>query len=508
MEGEEGMDSIGNFLFGLNLAFSLNNLLYCFLGVLLGTIVGVLPGLGPAATISLLLSITYRLDTTGAIIILAGVYYGAMYGGSITSILVNVPGEAASVVTCIDGYQMAKKGRAGAALGISAFGSFIAGTIGVVGLMFIAPSLSDLAMLIGSPEYVVLMILGLSLVTYLSGGSKVKALMMAALGLILGCIGMDPISSHFRFTFGIISLANGIDIPILAMGLFGIAEILLNVEKKEGAAEYVKTSTKMRDLLPNLEDWRRSIGPILRGTVLGFFLGIIPGGGGILASFASYAIEKRRSKNPEEFGKGAIEGVAGPESANNAATAGCFVPLLTLGIPSNAVMALILGAFMIHGVAPGPLMIRNHPEVFWVVVASMYIGNIFLIILNVPLIGVFVKLLRVPNLIMYPLIILICFIGGFTSNNNPFDILLVAIMGIMGYGIRKLGYDPAPLVLAYIVGPILERTLRQSLLISGGDPSIFITRRVSMILVIVTILFLISPLFVILLRRRKKCTVA
>jgi len=497
------MDFLLNFGLGLKTAFSLVNLFYCFLGVFLGTIVGVLPGLGPAATISLLLSITYRMDMTGAIILLAGVYYGAMYGGSTTSILLRVPGEAASVVTCIDGHEMAKRGRAGAALGISAFGSFIAGTVGVVGLMFAAPTLSDWALMIGSPEYVMLMIMGLTLVTYLSGRSKIKALMMAALGLILGSVGMDPLSSQFRFTFGIVSLSNGIDIPILAMGLFGIAEILSNVGKKEGPTELIKTSTSLRNLLPNLGDWKRSIGPIVRGTFVGFFLGILPGGGAVIASFASYAIERRKSKHPEEFGKGAIEGVAGPESANNSATAGAFVPLLTLGIPSNAVMALILAAFMIHGVTPGPLIIKNNPEVFWGIVVSMYIGNLLLIILNVPLIGLFVKLLKVPNLVMYPLVVLVCFIGAFTTGNNPFDLLIVGILGIIGYAMQKLDYDPAPLVLAFVVGPILERTLRQSLMITGGDPSIFFTRPVSRILLIAIILFLISPLFQILWRRRR-----
>jgi putative tricarboxylic transport membrane protein len=498
------MDFLASLGLGLKVAFSFMNLLYCFLGVFLGTAVGVLPGLGPAATISLLLSITYRLDMTEAIILLAGVYYGAMYGGSTTSILVRVPGEAASVVSCLDGYEMAKRGRAGVALGIAAFGSFIAGTLGVVGLMFAAPTLSELALMIGSPEYVLLMFLGLSLVTYLSGRSKIKALMMAALGLILGCIGMDPISSQFRFTFGIVSLNNGLDIPILAMGLFGITEILVNAEKKEGPVEIIKTSTKLRNLLPKLDDWRRAIGPILRGTGIGFFLGILPGGGAIIASFASYALERRWSKHPDEFGKGAIEGLAGPESANNSATAGAFVPLLTLGIPSNAVMALILAAFMIHGVTPGPLIIKNHPEVFWGIVVSMYIGNVLLIILNVPLIGLFVKLFKVPNLIMYPLIILVCLIGAFTIANNPFDLLSVGILGIVGYAMRKLDYDPAPLILAFVVGPILERTLRQSLMITGGDFSIFLARPISRILLIITIMFLLSPLFKRVLRRQKR----
>jgi putative tricarboxylic transport membrane protein len=501
------MDVLGNMILGCQVALTFSNILYCIIGVTLGTVVGVLPGLGPAATISLLLSLTYKMDMVGAIIMLSGVYYGAMYGGSTTSILLRIPGEAASVVTCIDGYMMAKQGRAGAALGMSAFGSFIGGTAGVIGLMLLAPPLTTLALMIGSAEYVVLMILGLTLVTYLSGGSKIKALMMAALGLILGSIGMDPMSAQPRFAFGIISLFNGIDLPILAMGLFGISEILLNAGQITGPTELIKTSTKLRDLLPTLKDWKDSAMPILRGNVLGFFLGILPGGGAVIASFSSYALERKLAKNPENFGKGDIRGVAGPETANNAATAGAFIPLLTLGIPANAVMALLVGAFMIHGVAPGPLIIQNNPNVFWGIVISMYLGNILLVVLNVPLIGVFIQLLKVPTLLMSPMIIAVCCLGAFTTNNNPFDILLVAILGILGYVMRKLDYDPAPLVLAYVVGPILERTLRVSLTISGGDPSIFVTRPVSRVLIIITLLFLISSFVWEFVRSRKKLAV-
>jgi putative tricarboxylic transport membrane protein len=498
------MDFWGNLTLGSQVAFSYANLSYCFAGVVLGTIVGVLPGLGPAATISLLLALTYKMDMIGAIIMLSGVYYGAMYGGTITSVLIRVPGEAASVVTCIDGYEMAKRGRAGVALGIAAFGSFIAGTLGVVGLMFLAPLLTELALMIGSAEYVVLMILGLTLVTYLSAGSKTKALMMAALGLILGCIGMDPISAQPRFAFGIMSLLNGIDLPILAMGLFGISEVLLNAGKIEGPTAMIKTSMKVRNLLPNLRDWKDSAGSIVRGTFLGFFLGILPGGGAVISSFTSYALERKIAKNPENFGKGDIRGVAGPESANNAATAGAFVPLLTLGIPANAVMALLIGAFMIHGVAPGPLIIKNNPDIFYGIVVSMYIGNVILVILNVPLIGIFVQLLKVPTRIMAPIILIICCIGGFTTSNNPFDVMVVAVLGIVGYILRKLNYDPAPLVLAFVVGPILEQTLRQSLLISGGDPSIFLRRPASKVLVIITVLFIISSAIWEFLHNRKK----
>ncbi len=498
------MDFLNNLTLGWQVAASLANLFYCFIGVLLGTIVGVLPGLGPTATIALLLPLTYGMDLMGSLIMLSGVYYGAMYGGSITSILLRVPGEAASVVTCFDGYPMAQKGRAGAALGISAFGSFIAGTIGVFGLSLLAPLLSSVAVRIGSPEYVLLMFIGLTLVTQLSGGSKIKAIMMAAIGLILGCVGMDPVSANPRLTFGIDGLLQGIDLPILAIGLFGISEILFNAGQKEEPIELIKTSMKLRNLLPNLEDWKKSIGAILRGTVVGFFWGIIPAGGTALASFVSYSIERKMAKNPEEFGKGDIRGVAGPESANNSGTASAFVPLLTLGIPTTAVMALLIGAFMIHGVTPGPLIIENHPEIFWGIVVSMYIGNIFLIILNVPLIGLFVQILKVPQAMMGQLVIIVCFFGSFTINNNPFDMLVIAILGIIGYIMRKLDYDPAPLVLAYVVGPMMEKSLRTSLLISEGSLSIFLNRPISRVMVIFTLLFIILSIILSIMIRWKK----
>jgi putative tricarboxylic transport membrane protein len=502
------MDFLNNLILGWQVAASVTNLFYCFIGVLLGTIVGVLPGLGPTATIALLLPLTYGMDLMGSLIMLSGVYYGAMYGGSITSILLRVPGEAASVVTCFDGYPMAQRGRAGVALGISAFGSFIAGTIGVFGLSLLAPSLSSFASRIGSPEYVLLMYLGLTLVTQLSDGSKIKAIMMAAIGLILGCVGMDPVSANPRFTFGIDGLLQGIDLPILAIGLFGISEILFSAGQKEGPTELIKTSMKLSNLLPDLEDWKKSIGSILRGTLVGFFWGIIPAGGTALASFVSYSIERKMAKNPEEFGKGDIRGVAGPESANNSGTASAFVPLLTLGIPTTAVMALLIGAFMIHGVTPGPLIIQNHPEIFWGIVVSMYIGNIFLIILNVPLIGLFVQILKVPQAMMGQLVIIVCFFGSFTINNNPFDMLVVAILGIIGYIMRKLDYDPAPLVLAYVVGPMMEKSLRTSLLISQGDLSIFITRPISRVLVIFTLLFILLSITWNIMSKRKKMSIA
>ncbi len=498
------MDFLHNLLLGWQVVANPTTLFYCFIGVLLGTIVGVLPGLGPTATIALLLPLTYGMDLIGALIMLSGVYYGAMYGGSTTSILIRVPGEAASVVTCFDGYPMAQKGRAGIALGISAFGSFIAGTIGVLGLSLLAPSLSSLALRIGSPEYVLLMFMGLTLVTQLCEGSKAKAIMMAAVGLILGCVGMDPVSANPRFTFGIVGLLQGIELPTLAIGLFGISEILLHAGKKEGPVELIRTSTKLRNLLPNLQDWKKSIGSILRGTVVGFCWGIIPAGGTALASFVSYSVERKVAKDPEEFGKGDIRGVAGPESANNSGTASAFVPLLTLGIPTTAVMALLIGAFMIHGVTPGPLIIKNRPEIFWGIVVSMYIGNIFLVILNVPLIGLFVQLLKVPQAMMGPLVIIVCFLGSFTINNNPFDILVVAILGILGYILRKLDYDPAPLVLAFVVGPIMERSLRTSLLISEGALSIFWDRPISRVLVIFTFLFILSSAFWNVVGKRKK----
>jgi putative tricarboxylic transport membrane protein len=494
------MDVLQNVLFGFQVALQPINLIYCFFGVLIGTLVGVLPGLGPPAAIALLLPATFKVTPVSAIIMLAGIYYGAMYGGSTTSILVNIPGEAASVVTCLDGYQMAKRGRAGPALGIAAFGSFIAGTFAVIALTFVGPLLAGIALKFGPPEYFSLMIVGIMVLTFLSSGSMIKSLMMATAGLILGGIGMDAISGKYRFTFNIQVLLDGVGLVPTVMGLFGISEVLENLETE--IRRDILTA-KVKNLLPTLKDWADSIGAIIRGTILGFFLGIIPGGGAIVASFASYAIEKKVSKHPEEFGKGAIAGVAGPESANNSAAGGSFIPLLTLGIPANAVMAIFLGALMIHGLQPGPLLMTRAPDLFWGTIVSMYIGNGMLLVLNLPLIGLWVQVLKVPYYLLYPLIILFCLIGSYSIGNNTGDVIIMLIFGIVGYLMRKFRYDGAPMVLALVLGGELETSLRQSLMLSRGDFSIFISRPISFGFLIVALLLLIVP---IITQRKKLST--
>lgn len=481
-----------NFSLGFNIAFSATNLLYCFLGVFIGTLIGVLPGIGPAGTISLLLPITFGINPVSSIIMLAGIYYGSQYGGSTTSILVNIPGEAASVVTCLDGYKMARQGRAGPALGIAAFGSFIAGTVGIIILMFLADPLSGFAIKFGPPEYFSLMILALTILTYLAQGSMIKAIIMATLGVSLSQIGMDIVTGHTRFTFGITELEDGVGLIPVVMGLFGIAEVLKNLEKSMDIEIF---KTKIKSLLPNLKDWLDSIGAIIRGTFLGFFLGVLPGGGAVVASFVSYAVEKRVSKHPEKFGTGVIEGVAGPESANNSATSGAFIPLFTLGIPANAVMALLLGALMLHGLMPGPLLIKQNPEIFWGTVMSMYVGNVLLLVLNLPLIGLWVKLLKVPYRILFPLILFCCVIGSYSINNSAFDVVVMLIFGIIGYLFRKFGYEPAPLIMAFILGPMLENSLRQSLLMSMGNFSIFFIRPISATSLTITLLLVLSSIF-------------
>jgi len=491
------MDIIQNVIYGFQVALQPLNLIYCFFGVLIGTLVGVLPGLGPAAAIALLLPSTFKATPVSAIIMLAGIYYGAMYGGSTTSILVNIPGEAASVVTCLDGYQMALKGRAGPALGIAAFGSFIAGTFSIIALTLVGPPLAGVALRFGPPEYFSLMIVGIMVLTFLSSSSMIKALMMAAVGLILAGIGMDSISGKYRFTYNLQILLDGVGLVPTVMGLFGISEVLQNLET-EIKREIL--TTKIKNLFPNLRDWADSIWAIIRGTVLGFFLGIIPGGGAIIASFASYAIEKKVSKHPEEFGKGAIAGVAGPESANNSAAGGSFIPLLTLGIPTNAVMAIFLGALMIHGLQPGPLLMSRAPDLFWGTIVSMYIGNGMLLVLNLPLIPLWVMVLKVPYYLLYPLIILFCLIGAYSIGNNTGDVIIMLIFGIVGYLMRKFRYDGAPMVLALVLGGELESSLRQSLMLSQGDFSIFVTRPISLGFLIVAILLLVVPI----ITQRKK----
>jgi len=444
------------------------------MGVLMGTLIGVLPGIGPVATISILLPATFKMSPVAGIIMLAGIYYGAMYGGSTTSILVNIPGEAASVVTCLEGYQMARRGRAGPALGISAFGSFIAGTFAVVALTVLAPPLAQVALDLGPPEYFSLVILGFTLLAYLAHGSMIKALMMACIGLIMSCIGLDFISGFERFTYGIPILEDGIGLVPVAMGVFGVGEVLINLEESLGKREIFQA--KISNLLPTLKDWKESILPIIRGSVVGFFLGILPGGGAVIASFTSYAVEKRFSKHPEAFGKGAISGVAGPEAANNAGAGGNFIPLMTLGIPANPVMALMMGALVIHGLQPGPLLLAQNPDIFWGVVASMYVGNILLLVLNLPLIGIWIRVLRVPYPFLFPLILLFCLIGSYSISNNKFDVLLMALFGVIGYLLRKIYFEAAPMLLAMVLGPMLENALRQSLIMSGGSLMIFLTR--------------------------------
>ncbi len=483
------MEIIHNLIFGFGVALQPGSLFLCFVGVLLGTLVGVLPGLGPVAAMSLLLPATYSVSPVGAVIMLSGIYYGAMYGGSTTSILLNIPGEAASVVTCLDGYQMARKGRAGPALGISAMGSFIGGTISVVGLMLVAPPLAEAALKFGPPEYFSLMILGVILLTFLAGDSMPRALCMAAFGIFLGSIGMDVLSGMERFTFGIPVLIDGVGLVPVAMGLFGISEVFLNLELslKKDVFE-----TTLKGLLPNLEDWRQSFWPVIRGSVVGFLLGILPGGGGILASFTSYALEKKFSPYPERFGQGVIEGVAGPETANNAGTGGAFIPLLTLGIPSNAVMAILLGAMLIYGMQPGPMLIKEHPDLFWGAVTSMYIGNGMLLLLNLPLIGLWVKILKIPYRFLFPLILLFCLVGAYSLNNNSAEVAIMVIFGGIGYFLKKFKYPLAPAILALVLGPMLEKALRQSLLMSVGSGWIFVTRPISLATILVSAALLAS----------------
>jgi putative tricarboxylic transport membrane protein len=449
---------------GWHVASNVNNLIYCFVGVFMGTLIGVLPGIGPPGAIALLLPVSFGMSPVSAIIMLAGIYYGAQYGGSTTSILVNVPGEAASVVTCLDGYQMARNGRAGPALGIATFSSFIAGTLGVITLMLLAIPLATVALRFGPPEYVALMVLGLTIVTYLAHGSMLKAIIMALIGVVLGNIGTDMITGQTRFTFGIMELEDGVRLVPLVMGLFGIGEVLISME--ESVEEVDVLRTKIKGLLPNWKDWKDSIEAILRGTFLGFFLGILPGGGAVLASFLAYGVEKKVSKHPEKFGTGVIEGVAAPEAANNSATAGAFIPLFALGIPSNAVTALLLGALMIHGLRPGPMLLRQHPEIFWGTVVSMYIGNLMLLVLNLPLIGLWVKVLKIPPRILFPFIFFFCIVGSYSENSSIFDVSLMLVFGLVGYFIKKFKYEPAPMVLALILTPMLENALRQSLIMS------------------------------------------
>ncbi len=474
-------ENLHGLLQGLSLVLQPEQLFFIFAGCFLGTLVGVLPGIGPVGAISILLPITFQMKPAGAIIMLAGVYYGVMYGGSTTSILVNVPGEAASVVTCLDGYEMARQGRAGPALSIAALGSFVAGTLGVIGLQLIATPLANIALEFGPPEYFAIILVGFTFIIYLTSGSILKAGVMACIGLILSNIGLDPITSEQRMTFGILNLFEGIGVAPLAMGLFGVAEVFTNLEKLQ-MGEHIKV--KIRALIPSRRDWLRARWAMLRGALIGFAMGILPGGGPVLSTFIAYGLEKRIAKNPDRFGKGAIEGVASPESANNAAASTSFIPLMTLGIPPNVVLAVLFGAFLIHGVTPGPLMLQENPDIFWGIIASMYIGNIMLLILNLPLIPLWVQVLRIPGKILYPLILLFCLIGAYGINNSIFDVYVMIFFGVAGYLFRKFGYESAPLILAFVLGPLFEVNLRRSLLISEGSLSIFFTRPIALAAII------------------------
>ena len=488
------MEVISGLLSGFEVALQPANILYCFLGVFIGTLIGVLPGIGPIGAMSILLPTTFGMSSVSAVILFAGIYYGAMYGGSTTSILVNIPGEAATVVTCLDGYQMARRGRAGPALGISAIGSFIGGTFSLIALAFLVFPLAKAALRFGPPEYFSLVCMGMTVLIYLAKGSVTNAIIMVLVGLFLSTIGMDLITGAQRFSFGSTTLYDGIGLVPLAMGLFGISEVLSNLE---GPAERIVFETRIGNLFPSRADWKRSAGPMARGSVLGFLLGILPGAGALISSFLSYTIEKKISKHPEEFGNGAIEGVAGPETANNAATGGAFVPLLAVGIPANVVMAILLGALMIHNITPGPMLITKHPDVFWGVISSMYVGNVMLLFLNLPLIGMWVKVLKVPYRILMPLILLFCLIGSYSVNNNVVEVFIMIFFGIVGYLLRKLDYEEAPLILAFILGPLLEQSFRQSLVISSGEFSIFFTRPISAVaLAISALLFATTGLSV------------
>jgi putative tricarboxylic transport membrane protein len=466
---------------GFSVALTPVNLLYAFAGALLGTLIGVLPGIGPVATIAMLLPSTYALPPVSALIMLAGIYYGAQYGGSTTSILLNMPGETSSAVTCLDGYQMARKGQAGAALAIAAMGSFFAGTVGTVMVATVAIPLSEFALKFGPAEYFSLMVLGLIGSSVLARGSLLKAIGMIVLGLMLGIVGTDVNSGMQRYAFGVPELSDGLGVASVAMGLFGFAEIITNLESPE-RREVLKT--KVTSLWITRDQFRQAWPAVLRGTGLGSLLGLLPGGGAMLASFASYAVEKKIAKDPSRFGKGAIEGVAGPESANNAGAQSSFIPLLTLGIPENAVMAMMVGAMTIHSIQPGPQVMTSNPQLFWGLISSMWVGNLMLVVLNLPLIGMWIKLLTVPYRMLYPAILLFCSIGVYTINNTSFDVMQTAAFGLLGVLFVKLEFEPAPLLLGFVLGPMMEENLRRALLLSRGDPSVFVTRPISLVMLV------------------------
>lgn len=478
------MELLDNLWLGFSVALTLSNLAYCFIGVLVGTLVGVLPGLGTTATLAVLLPLTYQLDATGSLIMLAGIYYGAQYGGSTTAILVNMPGEGTSVVTALDGYQMARRGRAGAALASAALASFLAGTLATFVISLFGPILAGAALSFGPTEYFSLMVFGLTMSVVIASGSLVRAGAMVFLGLLLGSIGTDIETGAQRMTFGLLDLYDGVEFAVVAVGLYGIAEIIGNIEGKN---ERSVLSEKLSNLWPSRDDFRRGTPAALRGSALGSFLGILPGNGAVLAPFLSYVTEKTLSKTPEEFGKGAVEGVAGPEAANNAAAQTAFIPMLTLGIPPNAVMAVMIGALMIQGLVPGPQVMSSKPDLFWGLVVSMWIGNIMLLIINLPLIGIWVQLLRVPFRLMFPAIILVCFIGVFSLRNSTFDVAMVGIFGLLGYAMVKFGFERTPFVIAFILGDLMEEKLRQALIIGSGNLTIFVRSPISLTLLLMAV---------------------
>jgi TctA family transporter len=494
------MELFDNLALGLSTALTPTNLLFAFIGVLLGTTVGVLPGIGPTGTIALLLPITFNLEPVTALIMLAGIYYGAQYGGSTTAILINLPGESSSAVTAIDGHEMALKGRAGAALATAAIGSFFAGSVATIVLVLFSPPLARMAVQFGPAEYFSLIVLGLIASIALARGSAVKALGMIILGLLFGTVGQDLNTGTPRFTFGARELYGGLNFVSVAVGMFGVAEILRNLETERVRDVVTK---KVQGLLLTREDLRRIVAPIVRGTALGSVLGVLPGGGHVLAAFGSYTVEKRLSKNPGEFGHGAIEGVAGPESANNAAAQTSFIPLLTLGLPAHPVMALMLGAFIIQGITPGPNVIRDEPELFWGLIVSMWIGNLFLVVLNLPLIGVWVKMLTIPYRILFPAIIAFACIGTYSLGLNAFHVYAIAFFGLLGYFLIKLGCEPAPLLLGFILGPLLEEFFRRALIISRGDASVFVTRPISLVLLVLAAVALVLALLPQIRRKRE-----
>jgi len=483
------MEIFNNLIFGFSVALSLQNLIYCFVGVFVGTAIGVLPGIGPLVTIAMLLPITFNLPPIPALIMLSGIYYGSQYGGSTTSILMNLPGETASVVTCIDGYQMARQGRAGPALAIAAVSSFFAGCVGTLLIAMFGPPIAEMALKFGAPEYFALMLMALVAAACLSSGDMVKALAMVIFGLLLGIIGTDVNSGMARYSFGLPELTDGMGFTVVAVGLFAVSEIVKNLETKERGEVF---TGKIKNIMPTLADLKASFWPIIRGTAVGAFFGTLPGTGPAISSFSSYMVEKKVAKDPSRFGKGAIEGVAGPEAANNSAAQTAFIPTLTLGIPGSGVMALMLGALTIQGIAPGPQVMTAKPDLFWGLIASMWIGNLLLVVLNLPLVGLWVQLLKVPYRWLFPSIIMFCAVGNYSINNSAMDLYLVGAMGILGYILMKLDCPPAPLILGFVLGPLMEENLRRALLISRGDPTVFFTRPISLGFMIASLLILFT----------------